>query len=216
MPMSNDRKIYSSVKLSQRPRHLNEDNNPVMANPLLICLSFACITEFLGKYEAIKSGKCIILHQNDLEVVPSWLTQELLILRFNDCEERDLISAHKVVVDLRENFVPNYSLRIGGQQIESQGEYDWTESVLKELEVIGNPTKHKSLKLYIREYSIYFLDNQWTRRLRCTSEMSYYYDEDEDCLCKCIFLHRDESGIILSNETYYRVDDVNRKYYDNQ
>ena len=59
------------------------------------------ITKFLGSYSSMKSQQSIRIHQNDLNVWPPWITQEILVIRYNDLCESDIVSAQKAIIDTR-------------------------------------------------------------------------------------------------------------------
>ena len=49
----------------------------------------------------MKTDQSIRIHQNDLEVYPPWITQELLIVRYKDMCEDEVLSAQKAIIDTR-------------------------------------------------------------------------------------------------------------------
>lgn len=98
MPWSNNKKIYGASKLCADPC---PRDGWKYKHSLLDILFTDVITKFLGSYSSMSADQSIRIHQNDLNVFPPWITQEILIIRFNDRREEELISAQKAIIDLR-------------------------------------------------------------------------------------------------------------------
>ncbi len=98
MPWSKNNKIYGAIKLAG-------DNWPregwKYENSWFKIMFTDVLTKFVGSYSSMKTDQAIRIYQNDLEVWPPWITQELLIIRFNDRSEEDILSAQKAVIDTR-------------------------------------------------------------------------------------------------------------------
>ena len=102
MPWSNSAKISGLDKLfnnenkMQYPSYLNTYD----VNPVELILNSDQITGSVGLYSEIGGGGGVYINQNDLEVHPPWITQELYLRRFGRQNE-NLLSEHRAVIDSR-------------------------------------------------------------------------------------------------------------------
>ena len=98
MPWSNNKKICGASKLCT-DKWIREGWK--YENSWFTILFTDVITKFLGSYSSMKTDQSIRIHQNDLEVYPPWITQELLIVRYKDMCEDEVLSAQKAIIDTR-------------------------------------------------------------------------------------------------------------------
>ena len=102
MPWSN------SVKISGLDKLFNNENNfqyPSYLNdygvdPVNLILETDQITGAVGLYSEIGGAGGVYINQNDLEIHPPWITQELYLKRFGRQNE-NLLSEHRAVIDSR-------------------------------------------------------------------------------------------------------------------
>ena len=98
MPWSNNTKIHGGTKLcaDKWPR-----NGWKYENSWFTILFTDVITKFVGSFSSMKADESIRIFQNDLNVWPPWITQELLIVRYKDRDEEEILSAQKSIIDTR-------------------------------------------------------------------------------------------------------------------
>ena len=98
MPWSNNKKIYGGSKLcdDKWPR-----DGWKYENSWFTIMFTDVITKFVGSYSSMRDNQSIRIFQNDLNVWPPWITQELLIIRYDDRCEEEILSAQKGIIDTR-------------------------------------------------------------------------------------------------------------------
>lgn len=99
MPWSNNKLIYGATKLCADEGIIR--GGWKYQNSWFTILFTDVLTKFIGSYSSMKAQQSIRIHQNDLNVYPPWITQEILVIRYNDLCESDIVSAQKGIIDLR-------------------------------------------------------------------------------------------------------------------